>query len=264
VGAEEKKLLHSTETDPSEERRTGFRLHYFPDIPLDDADTLRTCIPLKENFKRTRFDHQNTDCADDSPEYDSHGTKPSKSASSAGGFDIDGYQKGFNDGLEKGSVDGEKTGFERASKKLEPLLDSLRDALLQLKNIRTATFQHIEKDVVELALAIARKVVCREIEMDREVVLCVAREALARIEDPGQIRIKMSPEDLQFINENSGNLSDVLGNIDNVFLEAEENIQSGGCIIETNSGEIDARIENQIQAVEESFRKAIENSAKEV
>lgn len=264
MGAEEKKLLHSTATDLSEERRTGFKLHYFPDIPIDDADSLRTCIPLKENFQRTRFGHQNTDCANDAPEYNGHGTKPSKSASSADEFDIEAYQKGFNDGLAKGSIDGEKNGFERASKKLEPLLDSLRDALLQLKNLRTETYHRIEKDVVELALAIARKVVCREIEMDREVVLWVAREALARIEDPGQIRIKMNPEDLQFINENSGNLSEVLGNIDNVFLEAEENIQSGGCIIETNSGEIDARIENQIQAVEESFRKAIENSAKEV
>lgn len=264
MGAEEKKLLHSTETDPSEEGRTGFKLHYFPDIPIDDADNLRTCIPLKENFKRTRFGHQNTEFADDAPECDSRGTKPSKSASSTGGFDIEAYEKGFNDGLVKGSVDGEKTGFECASKKLEPLLDSLRDALLQLKNIRTETFHRIERDVVELALAIARKVICREIEMDREVVLCVAREALARIDDPGQIRIKMSPEDLQFINENSGNLSDMLGNIDNVFLEAEENIQSGGCNIETNSGEIDARIENQIQAVEESFRKAIENSTKEM
>ncbi|MEJ2163878.1 MAG: FliH/SctL family protein [Desulfobacterales bacterium] len=263
MGAEEKKLLRSTETDPSEERRTGFKLHYFPDIPLEDADNLRTCIPIKENFQRTRFDHQNTDCADDAPECDGHGTKPSKSAPSAGGYDMEAYQRGFNDGLAKGTVDGEKTGFERALKKLEPLSDSLRDALLQLKNIRRETYHRIEKDVVELALAIARKVVCREIEMDREVVLCVAREALARIEDPGQIRIKMSPEDLQFINENAGNPSDMLGNVDNVFLEAEENIQSGGCIIETNSGEIDARIENQIQAVEESFRKAIENSAKE-
>ena len=59
-------------------------------------------------------------------------------------------------------------------------------------------------------------------------------------------------------------LSDVIGNIDNVSLEAADNIQSGGCIIETNMGEIDARIENQIHAVEESFRKAIEQFAGEV
>ena len=264
MGAEEKKLLPSTETDGSDERRTGFRLHYFPDIPLDDPENARTCIPLKDNFQRTRFDNQNTDCADYSSEYDNHGTEPAKGASSAGRFDVDAYQKGFNDGLEKGSLDGERTGFERATQKLAPLLDSLRDALLQLKNLRAETFCQLEKEVVELALAIARKVVCREIKTDREVVMYVAREALSKIDEPGKIKIKMSPQDLQFINETSYKITNIIGNFDNVSLEAAENIQSGGCIIETDLGEIDAQIQNQVQAVEESFRKAIENSAKEV
>ena len=52
----------------------------------------------------------------------------------------------------------------------------------------------------------------------------------------------------------------MIENIDNVTLEAAENIQNGGCIIETDLGEIDARIEKQLQAVEESFRTAIAKS----
>ncbi len=260
MGAEEKKLFHSADAEASEDRRSGFRLHYFPDIPLDDPDNMRTCIPLKDDFQRTRFDNCNASGSDFSRDYGGHGTNPQKSAVSAGRFDVDAYQKGFNDGLEKGGADGERAGFERASKKQEPLLDSLREALLQLQNLRGETYHNIEKEVVKLALAIARKIVCREIEMDREVVVCVAREALARMEDPGKIKIKMNPQDIQFINETKYKLSDLIGNIDNVSLEPEENIQSGGCIIETNLGEIDARIEKQILAVEESFRNAIENS----
>ncbi len=52
----------------------------------------------------------------------------------------------------------------------------------------------------------------------------------------------------------------MIENIDHVTLEAAENIQSGGCIIETDLGEIDARIEKQLQAVEESFRTAVEKT----
>ncbi|UCD77012.1 MAG: hypothetical protein JSW26_16460 [Desulfobacterales bacterium] len=259
MGAEEKKLLPSTDAGASRNHRAGFRLHYFPDIPLEDPDNIRTCASLKDKFQRVRYDNHNTDGADLCRDDENHETRPEKSAKSGGRFDVDTYQKGFNDGLEKGAADGEKAGFERASKKLEPLLDSLRSALLQLKTIRAETYHHIEKEVVELALAIARKVVCREIETGREVVLGVAREALARIEDPGEIKIKMNPADLQFVNETKHQLSGLIGSMDNVSFEAEENIQSGGCIIETNFGEIDARIENQIQAVEESFRNAIEN-----
>jgi flagellar assembly protein FliH len=46
--------------------------------------------------------------------------------------------------------------------------------------------------------------------------------------------------------------------VNNVTFEAEDSVQSGGCVIETDLGEIDARIEKQIQAVEESFRRAME------
>jgi flagellar assembly protein FliH len=70
----------------------------------------------------------------------------------------------------------------------------------------------------------------------------------------------MSPSDLQFIKETHSQLSNMIENIDNVTLEAAENIQSGGCIIETDLGEIDARIEKQLQAVEESFRTAMEKT----
>ena len=259
MDAEEKKLSPNSEVDAAGEGRTGFRLHYFPDIPLDDPDDMRTCIPLKDIFRRTRFSNQNKAGEEFSRGCGSLGEDQEKSRTSDGRFDVDAYQKGFNDGLEKGAEEGQKAGFECASKKLEPLLNSLKDALLQLKDLRSSTYLQIEKEIVELSLAIARKVVWREIKTDRKVVLDVVREAMSRLENPGNIKIKMHPADLQFIKESEYNLSDLIGNIENVSLEAEENIQSGGCIIETNLGEIDARIENQIQAIEESFRRSMEN-----
>jgi flagellar assembly protein FliH len=170
------------------------------------------------------------------------------------------YQRGFADGWEKGMFEGENTWHAQAEKKIQPLLSSLQDVLHQLNNLREKTYQSIENEVVELALAIARQVICHEITMDKEIVVCVAREALAKVEDPGKIRIKMSPSDLQFIKETQTQLSNMVENIEHITLEAAENIQSGGCIIETDLGEIDARIEKQLQIVEESFRTAVERT----
>ena len=89
-------------------------------------------------------------------------------------------------------------------------------------------------------------------------MVCIAKEALAKVDDPGKIIIKMNPSDLQFINETKYQLSNLTADVNNVTFEAEENIQSGGCIIETELGEIDARIEKQLQAVKESFLGAME------
>ncbi len=256
MAAGEKKSLTNNESRPSQRRPAGFKLHYFPDIPVDGPVGVRRCSPPEDNFQRARYDNTEPVCTQSesgaggmNPLYKRRGLTADKQVEQA-------YQKGFAEGLRE----GENTGFEQGTQKIEPLVSSIRDALIQLGRIREETYQHIEKEVVELALAIAQKVICREITTDKETVLCVAKEALAKVDDPGKIKIKMSPSDLQFINETRYQLSNLVSDIDNVTFEAEESIQSGGCVIETDLGEIDARIERQLQAVEESFRNAMERA----
>jgi flagellar biosynthesis/type III secretory pathway protein FliH len=58
-------------------------------------------------------------------------------------------------------------------------------------------------------------------------------------------------------------LNHFLENIDDVHLEAEDSIQSGGCLIETDRGDIDARIEKQFEAIEEAFQTQFEQPQQE-
>ena len=53
-------------------------------------------------------------------------------------------------------------------------------------------------------------------------------------------------------------LSRFLHNVESIRFEAEASIQSGGCLIETDMGDLDARIEKQFQAIEESFQTQFE------
>lgn len=264
MDAEEKKLSPSAEAGQFQSSRADFKLHYFPDIPVDDPDNVRVCLPPEDKFQRIRYADGQPYCSNSSAGSENTQSRAHKNSSATERFDVQAYQDGFKDGLGKGTDEGQKAGFEQAAKELEPALRSLQQGLLQLKNLRQDTQQNIENEIVELALAIASKVVCREIKLDREVVACVAREALAKVEAPGRIKIKLNSSDLQFIDKTKNQLSDLVGNIDNVILEAEDRIQRGGCVIETDLGEIDARIEKQLQVVEESFRSALGKSTDKV
>ena len=260
MAAEEKKSLPSRQRRSSPSRQTAFRLHYFPDIPVDGQLGVRRCAPAQDDFQRTQYDSIDPVCLDSAAGVDERRPLARKAALTAGQREERAYRKGFADGKAQGMNDGEHTGFELGTQKIEPFISSLKEAVIQLNAIREETYQQIEKEVVELALAIAQKVICREISTDQETVVCVAREALAKIDDPGKIKIKMNPSDLQFINETKYQLSNLIDGVNNVTFEAEENIQSGGCIIETELGEIDARIEKQLQTVAESFRSAMEKA----
>ncbi len=259
MDAEEKKSLPSSDPRAPQNRQSGLRLHYFPDIPIDEPTNLRPCMPTEGKFQRIRYDHADSSCVGTGLRTDGNPNFPKSSLSNAE-LHQHAYQKGFADGKKQGIPEGEKKGFEFATQKLEPVLTMLQEALTQVGSIQEVTSQRIEKEIVELSLAIARQVICREISLDSEIVVCVAQEALSKVEDPGNIKIKMNTSDLQFLKEAKSQLTDRIANIDNVTLEAEESIQSGGCVIETDSGEIDARIEKQLQAIEESFRAAMEKS----
>ena len=260
MAAEEKKSLPSNGHGLSQTSQTGFRLHYFPDIPVDGRAGIGRCMPSGGDFQRTQYDTSEATCGEPGAGDHKRGVVARRTAITAAEREAQAYQKGLAEGIQQGVKDGEQKGFELASRKIEPLITGIQQAVKRLTAVREEIYQQIETEVVELALAIARKVICREISTDRETVAFVAREALAKVDDPGKIKIKMNPADLKFINETKYQLSNLIDGVSSVTLEAEESIQSGGCVIETDLGEIDARIEKQLQAVEESFREARDTS----
>ena len=226
----------------------SLRLHYFPDIPLDQPADDGGRGASESGFQRIHFKNIDSTDSDTSrapeSEYMDQGEK---------GASIDDIKNAFQQGV----TEGEKEGFEAGTKKIEPLINSLTQILQQLGNIRQEIHQSVEKEVVQLALSIAKKIVCHEVKTTPETVVCVAREALSRVENPGNIKIKMNPADLQFIKDTQSQLSHFLHDVETIRFEAEDSIQSGGCLIETDMGDIDARIEKQFQAIEESFQTEI-------
>jgi flagellar assembly protein FliH len=234
-----------------------FRLHYFPNIPVDEPPN--PCVSRTSNgdFQRSLFKNMDMDaaCTDDGlapvvPKTSAQDKRPSVDEIKEAAF-----QKGF--------LEGKRVGFESGSKKAGSVVGSLNQILGQLENIRQDIYQEIEKEVAQLALSIARKIVCHEVKTTQETVTCVAREALSRVNNPAKIKIKLNPDDLQFIKDTQFQFSRFLHNVDNIRFEAEESIQSGGCLVETDRGDIDARIEKQFKAIEESFQTQLEQSRQE-
>ena len=251
MAAEKKKSLSNDNNKNIDTLERNFRLHHFPDIPLGDTSDNQGCLAKENRFKRSDFKKIDSSCPD--PIENARDNEIVSSTPTVEEIERQAYQRGFDK--------GQKAGIESRSQEIEPVLKSLHQALVQLQDLRTEVYKTIEKEVVELALAIARKIVCQEVKINKELVLCVAKEALRKAEVPGEIKVKLNPSDHQFIKKNKDQLTHLLHHIENVTFEAEPSISRGGCVIETALGEIDARIEKQLNVVEETFRAEINKSA---
>lgn len=154
----------------------------------------------------------------------------------------------------QGFAKGEKDGMKSGENKFKSVLNNFRQAFLELEKVRKEIYLDAEKKTVSLALAIAKKIVCHEIAANKEVVLNVVKEAAKKVVNRGRIIIKTSPSDFQFVKNSGHGFLSFVDNIENVTFEEDKTISDGGCVIENDFGDIDARIEKQFKVVDEAFK----------
>lgn len=150
---------------------------------------------------------------------------------------------------ERGLADAEATITIEAAHAVEPLREKLTNTLAELANLRPMIAARAERDLVRLALEIAKKVVHREVTMDHEIALTLARVALSRLHNRAIATVHLHPDDYNYVVMHR----DKLGSGVSLELIEDRSIERGGCLVSTEMGDIDARIEQQFAEIERGF-----------
>lgn len=118
---------------------------------------------------------------------------------------------------------------------------------------KNALEQVFEK-VPTFAFKIAEKVVHKEIKVDGAIIKATLSHALESSFEKKKLNIVLNPNDVQTIQSCAGDLGLDENEMSKKWtIEASEDILPGGCLIETQNEEIDARIESQLKALEDTI-----------
>ncbi|MCB1141430.1 MAG: flagellar assembly protein FliH [Leptospiraceae bacterium] len=158
------------------------------------------------------------------------------------------YQRGYDAGRE--------VGFKKGQAEVRRLIDRLGTIVGKAIDIREDIIQASEKQMVEMILIIARKVIKDEIVERKEIVLNNIREALKRIKDRDRVDIRVNFSDLEITTAHKDELIKLMESLRKVNIYEDSRIDRGGVIIETDVGAIDARISTQLKEIEEAIRNA--------
>lgn len=159
-------------------------------------------------------------------------------------------QKGYQTGYQAGYVDG--TQMAEQAVRQQAQMDSatyradIAAFIAHIEAERQRAWLEMEPQVVSLVFDLAKHVIKQEVEVSRDISLAVVRNALRRVADAGTLRIRVNSEDLQTVRGNREELLTLVDNIRNVEIIEDRRVGAGGCIVETEGGNIDARLENQI------------------
>lgn len=153
-----------------------------------------------------------------------------------------------------GFTQGEEAAREAAREQAALVLASFQSAVEEVLHLRAKILRLAEEDVITLALYVARKIIHQEVLGNHEVLTTTLRRALDYLIDSDNVVVRVNPADLQYALELREDLLSTTGRIRALTLQADAAIGRGGCVVESAFGEIDARLEAQIEEVERRFR----------
>ncbi len=130
-------------------------------------------------------------------------------------------------------------------------LDELTEKVFELEGVREEMLAKSEGDMVQMVMEIAEKVIGKELK--RGAIVSIVKKSIQ--ESVGQkVVIHVHPADLAVLKKKEKELLKVLEGRQGMTLRADETLIPGGCMIETEVGTIDARLEVQIGAIRKALR----------
>jgi flagellar assembly protein FliH len=152
---------------------------------------------------------------------------------------VQGYQIGFDE--------GHQAGMAAAEAAMAPMLKRLNALLNGIHESNTTFYRAAERQVVDLALQIAQKVVEREVENMPDLAVSVIRAALEEMDARTAIRVRVNPDDAELLQRRWTQVVPPGIGADRIELQPDERIQTGGGIIETTHGQVDAQLSTKLE-----------------
>ncbi|MDR2481716.1 MAG: flagellar assembly protein FliH [Spirochaetaceae bacterium] len=152
----------------------------------------------------------------------------------------------YDEGFEKGREEGYSAGFAEVQR----LVTRAHVILERIQDKRSDILDEAEQQIIDLSLLVSRKVVKTIPETCRTVVVENIKEALARVKCRGKIMIKVNLADLELATERLAEFTKLVEDSGSMQILEDTSVDPGGCVIETDFGEIDARIANQLAELE--------------
>ena len=161
------------------------------------------------------------------------------------------------DARKNGEAAGREEGFQEGRKEAERLVERLHMILARAIEKREEMIDEAETQMIDLVLMISRKVIKVISENQKNVVVNNIVQALRKLKSRGDVAIRVNLADLDLATDHTRDFMKMVENVKSITVLEDTSVDPGGCIIETDFGQIDARITSQLKEIEEKIMELV-------
>lgn len=168
----------------------------------------------------------------------------------------DGYEKGLSEGRAAGQSEGREAALAEARQQFAAdqasLVTTLTALTAELRERREKLYAAARRDVIVLAMTIARRVAGKLSRLDDEAAGMAAQacqEALAVVSTATRVTVRVHPADAAVVATLSRSLSEAMGREAHLGLVEDEKVGRGGVILETPESIVDATLAGRLDRI---------------
>jgi type III secretion protein L len=132
---------------------------------------------------------------------------------------------------------------------LEEALECVAKARREYEEVLAAA----EGDMLEMAFRLAQRIVGKAIELEPELTAQMVEQVLRHARGKREISVLVAPGDLDVLESSADQFARQVDGVP-VHFEADASLERGSCVIKTESGRIDGRIESQLHTLQRALR----------
>lgn len=158
---------------------------------------------------------------------------------------------------------GRQAGLEHAAADVNEAMRALDEARRGIETLRVEVAEAVERDAVEMALALAGKILSATLQARPELVVEVVQGTLRRIAERRRITVLVNPADLEIVRASVGEIAAQGSGIELCELQSDQRVLVGSAIVRTVEGEVDASVPTQLERAREVVLAALDGDAGE-
>jgi flagellar assembly protein FliH len=156
-------------------------------------------------------------------------------------------------GYESGLLEGKKEAIEQITLQYNEKIQEAANILEKAYQEKQSIINEAEPFIIELCMEIAKKVIQQELKTHPDVLITIIKNSLALSNERQSIIICVNPEDFSFVQHQRQQLLQMIEGQTELKILPDHSIQNGGCIIRTSYGSIDARIDVQLNEIQQAL-----------
>ena len=134
----------------------------------------------------------------------------------------------------------------------EAALGEFTELILDARARRDAVLAGAERDLLRLAVKLAEKIIGREVERDPAALADIVSAALRHARRDESLTVRVNPSDMAWVEAHRARL-DPAGRAHSLDVVADPRVGRGGCVIESESGTVDAQLDTQLRVLERAL-----------